>query len=50
MLVRQTTADVVARVVEFRRLAGIFPRPPLAGIRAGEAKAGGTGEGDKEEA
>ena len=36
MLVRQTTAEVVCRVVEFRRQAGIFPRPPLAGIHAGE--------------
>ncbi len=48
MLVKQTTADVIARVVEFRRLAGIFPRPPLAGIQAGEAKAAEAA--DKEEA
>ena len=39
MLVKQGAEEVVARVVEFRRLAGIFPRPPLAGIRAGEANA-----------
>ncbi len=50
ILVKQATEEVVARVVEFRRLAGIFPRPPLAGIRAGEAKAGETGEEDTEEA
>ncbi len=36
LLVRQTADEVVARVVEFRRLAGIFPRPPLAAIQAGE--------------
>ena len=35
LLVRETSEQIVARVVEFRRLAGIFPRPPVAGIRAG---------------
>ena len=39
LLVRETSAQVVARVVEFRRLAGIFPRPPVAGFRAGEEAA-----------
>ena len=39
LLVRETSAEVVARVVEFRRLAGIFPRPPVAGVRAGEEAA-----------
>ena len=37
ILVKQTKDEVVARVIEFRRQAGIFPRPPLAGIQAGEA-------------
>ncbi len=40
ILVKQTTEEVIARVVEFRRLAGIFPRPPMAGVKAGETKAG----------
>ena len=35
LLVRETSQQVVARVIEFRRLAGIFPRPPVAGVRAG---------------
>ncbi len=35
ILVKQTADEVVARVIEFRRMAGIFPRPPLAGIHAG---------------
>ncbi len=35
MLVKQTADEVVARVVEFRRQAGIFPRPPLTAIKAG---------------
>ena len=34
ILVKQTTDEVIARVVEFRRRAGIFPRPPMAGINA----------------
>jgi flagellar protein FlbD len=37
ILVKQTADEVVARVIEFRRQAGIFPRPPLAGIKMGEA-------------
>lgn len=36
LLVTQTPEEVVSRVVEFRRLAGIFPRPPLAGVHAGK--------------
>ena len=35
ILVKQTADEVVARVIEFRRQAGIFPRPPLVGIQAG---------------
>ncbi|MGI4788060.1 MAG: flagellar FlbD family protein [Janthinobacterium lividum] len=38
LLVKQTPDEVVARVVEFRRQAGIFPRPPMAGIKAGETE------------
>ena len=37
ILVKQTAGEVVTRVIEFRRQAGIFPRPPLAGIQAGQA-------------
>ncbi len=37
ILVKQTTEEVIARVVEFRRRAGIFPRPPMAGIDANSA-------------
>ncbi len=44
MLVKQTADEVVARVIEFRRQAGIFPRPPLAGVKAGDIKAGETHE------
>lgn len=36
MLVKQTAAEVVARVIEFRRQAGIFPRPPLTAIKIGD--------------
>ncbi len=36
VLVKQTAEEVVARVVEFRRRAGIFPRPPMAGLQAGD--------------
>ena len=36
LLVKQTADEVVARVVEFRRLASIFPRPPMAGVKSGE--------------
>ena len=36
LLVTQTADEVVARVIEFRRQAGIFPRTPMAGIKAGE--------------
>ena len=36
ILVKQTAQEVVERVIEFRRQAGIFPRPPLAGIQAGD--------------
>ena len=51
ILVKQTTDEVVARVVAFRRLAGIFPRPPMAGVEAGQAKAGHhTGEIDEKAA
>ena len=39
ILVRETCPQVVARVIEFRRLAGIFPRPPVAGVRFGEEAA-----------
>jgi len=39
LLVRETSEQVVARVIEFRRLAGIFPRPPVAGVRFGEEAA-----------
>ena len=35
LLVRETSEEVVTRVIEFRRLAGIFPRTPVAGVRAG---------------
>lgn len=34
LLVRETTDEIVARVLDFRREAGIFPRPALAGIGA----------------
>ena len=44
ILVKQTTDEVVARVVEFRRQAGIFPRPPLTAIKIGEIKTGSTDE------
>ncbi len=37
LLVRETAAQVVARVIEFRQQAGIFPRTPVAGLRVGEA-------------
>ncbi len=37
MLVKQSAGEVVARVIEFRRQAGIFPRPPLTAIQAGSA-------------
>lgn len=40
LLVRETSQQVVARVIEFRRQAGIFPRPPMAGLRAGDEAAG----------
>ena len=36
LLVRETTAEVVDRVVEFRRKAGIFPRPPMTAVHTGE--------------
>lgn len=36
LLVCETAAEVVARVVEFRRQVGVFPRTSLAGLRAGE--------------
>jgi len=39
ILVRETSEQVIARVIEFRRLAGIFPRPPVAGVRFGEEAA-----------
>ena len=39
LLVRETCPQVIARVIEFRRLAGIFPRPPVAGVRFGEEAA-----------
>jgi flagellar protein FlbD len=35
LLVTQTAKEVVERVIEFRRQAGIFPRTPMAGIKAG---------------
>ena len=44
ILVKQTADEVVARVIEFRRQAGIFPRPPLAGIKVGDTKVGETEE------
>lgn len=34
LLVKETTDEVVARVVEFRRQAGSFPRPPMAAVKA----------------
>ena len=37
ILVKQTAGEVVARVIEFRRQAGIFPRPPMAGVQAGQS-------------
>ena len=40
LLVRETSAQVVARVIEFRRQAGAFPRAPMAGLRVGEDAAG----------
>jgi len=36
LLVRESTEEVVTRVVEFRRRAGIFPRPPMSGIHVGD--------------
>lgn len=39
LLVRETSQEVVARVIEFRRQAGIFPRTPMAGVRVGEEAA-----------
>ncbi len=36
LLVRETTAEIVDRVVEFRRKAGIFPRPPMSAVHTGE--------------
>lgn len=39
ILVRETSEQVIARVIEFRRMAGIFPRPPVAGVRFGEEAA-----------
>ena len=36
LLVRETTAEVVDRVVEFRRKAGIFPRPPMTAVQTGD--------------
>ncbi len=39
ILVKEAAAEIVDRVVEFRRRAGIFPRPPVAGVHAGELKA-----------
>jgi len=39
LLVCQTPKEIVERVIEFRRQAGIFPRTPLAGVRVGEEAA-----------
>lgn len=39
LLVLQTPEEVVERVIEFRRAAGIFPRTPVTGIRVGEEAA-----------
>ena len=36
LLVRETPQEVIDRVIEFRRAAGSFPRPPMAGLRVGE--------------
>jgi len=36
LLVKETADEIVARVIEFRRMAGIFPRPPMAGVKSGE--------------
>ncbi len=36
LLVCETTAEVIDRVVAFRRRAGIFPRPPMSGVHVGE--------------
>jgi flagellar protein FlbD len=40
LLVSQTPQEIVERVIEFRRQAGIFPRTPMAGLRAGDEAAG----------
>jgi len=39
LLVTQTPQEVVDRVVAFRRQAGIFPRPVVDALRAGEEAA-----------
>ena len=36
LLVCETAQEIVARVIEFRRQAGGFPRRSLAGLHAGE--------------
>jgi len=36
LLVKETADEIVARVIEFRRMAGTFPRPPMAGVKSGE--------------
>jgi flagellar protein FlbD len=36
LLVRESTEEVVTRVVEFRRRAGIFPRPPMSAVHVGD--------------
>ena len=36
LLVKETADEIVARVIEFRRMAGIFPRPSMAGVKSGE--------------
>ena len=36
LLVKETADEIVARVIEFRRMAGIFQRPPMVGIKSGE--------------
>ncbi len=36
LVVRETSQEVIDRVIEFRRQAGAFPRTPVAGVRIGE--------------
>ena len=36
LLVRESTEEVITRVVDFRRRAGIFPRPPMSAVHIGD--------------